>query len=152
GLYGSGDAAVGVDDLAVDPPARPGQEGDHLGDVRGSAQAPERGAGRGLGDGLLVSAAEEHGGGGPAPGDRVDRDVAAAQLSGEDERQALDGRLAGGVGGGGRDGPAGQRGGEVDDGAAAAQPPGGLLAYGERAADVGAVDTVQVVQAEVGDW
>src|ERR671911_254329 len=56
---GSGDAAVGVDGLAVDPAAGAGEEGHDLGDVAGDAQAPERVQARHVLDGRLVLAIEE---------------------------------------------------------------------------------------------
>src|ERR687897_2370375 len=56
---GSGDAAVGVDGLAVDPAAGADEEGHDLGDVAGDAQPPERVQARQVLDGRLVLAIEE---------------------------------------------------------------------------------------------
>ncbi len=55
-----------------------------------------------------------------------------------------------GVRGVGRRRQSGDRGGEVDDRAARTDPPGGLAVDHERAADVGAVHPVQVVEVELG--
>ena len=52
-------AAVGVEDLAVDPAGRAGQEGDDLGDVVGLAQALQRRLGGDPVDQLLRLAVEE---------------------------------------------------------------------------------------------
>src|ERR1044072_8893231 len=61
----SDDAAVGADDLAVDPVAGGrGEEGDVLGCVGRGAEPFQRGLGRQAGDGLFVLAVEEQVGGG----------------------------------------------------------------------------------------
>src|SRR5277367_30099 len=80
------DAAVGVDDLAVDPATGTCQQGDGLGDVRGFTKALQRGhVLHGVDDLVRLAVEEKRCGGGPG-GDRVDRDVAAAQLAGQDQR------------------------------------------------------------------
>jgi hypothetical protein len=122
GRIGSGGAAVGQDDLAVDPAGRAGQERDDLGDVGGGAEALQRGRGGGAVDGGLVLALEVQGGGGRAGGNGVDGDVAAPQLTGQDQGQRLDRALAGGVGTVAGRGQPGDAAGEVDD-LARAWPP-----------------------------
>src|ERR1039457_3102551 len=105
-----GEAAVGEDDLAVDPAGGAGEEGDGLGDVLGLAEALEGGGLGQVRDGRVVLSVEEQCGGGGAGGDGVDGDVLAAQFAGQDQRHALHRGLAGGVragsrgGGGGGDG------------------------------------------------
>src|SRR6185437_16333325 len=145
------EAAVDVDDLAVDPPGRAREERDGLRDVGRLAEPLKR---DGLGevvDGLLVLAVEEERRGGGTGGDRVDGDVLAAQFAGQDHGHALYGGLGGDVSAVVRELRTGDRGGEVDERAARAQAVGGELGEDEGAADVGAVHAVEVGQVKGRD-
>lgn len=91
-------AAVGLDNLAVDPRGLVGgQEADHLGHFRRLADAVERAHGGGADQGRVVLASTEQASVDRTGGHRVDPDAAAGQFLGHGADQALDRRLAGGV-------------------------------------------------------
>jgi hypothetical protein len=69
---------------------------------------------------------------------------------GEDERHRLDGRLAGGVAGVGRQDPTEQGGREVDDAPARPEAAGHLLVDHERAADIRAEHPVEDGEVDKG--
>jgi uncharacterized protein (TIRG00374 family) len=73
----SGDAAVDVHDLTIDPTHGAGERGHDLGDVGGLTEPLERRGRRQSVDDLLRLAVEEQRRGGRSGRDRVDRDVAA---------------------------------------------------------------------------
>src|SRR5690348_11155792 len=85
------EAAVDVDDLAIDPAGRAREERDGLRDVGRHAEPLERDRLRQAVDGLLVLAVEEERRSGGTRGDRVDGDVLATQFAGQDEGHALHG-------------------------------------------------------------
>ena len=106
----------------IQPPSGPARKADRVGDVLGLAEPLQR---RELGeviDHLLRLAVEEQLGCRRPRCDGVDRDVAAAQLFGEDVGHRLDAGLGRGVDAVGRLEQADDAGRHVDDAAAFAQP------------------------------
>ena len=90
-------AAVHVDDLAVHPSGRPGEEGDDLGGVLGLPETLERRHPRQVIDRRLVLAVQEQRRRRRAWGNGVDGDVAASQLSGHDECHRIHAALGRGI-------------------------------------------------------
>src|ERR687891_1161966 len=146
------DAAVCVQDLAVHPARRAGEERDHLGDVRRRSETLERRHFPQTVDRLLVFAVEEQPCRGRPWGDGVDGDIASAQLLGKDERDRVYATLGRGVGGVARQRDLHDRGREVDDRTSGADTIRCFAVDDEGAAQVGAHHPIQDVEVEVCEW
>ena len=141
----SGVAAIGAQCLRIDPASfRPGQEGNHVGDIVGRTQPLHRCELPEPVDLLRRLAFEEQIGGGRARRDRVDADAAPAQLMRQDAREHLDRGFGGRVGSVAREAHSEDAGGHGDDAAAIGEALCRLLQHIEGAAHVDVEDRIEV--------